>query len=483
MSPDIAPAPPLATEPRGPVQSELQRQAATTLGQRQFRLVWFAALLAAICFEGLGRRYLPQIPATVFYFLKDAVLLVGFARFRINRQTVAIVRHLYGRFLPFLTLAVVWTFVEIFNPDNQSLLLGLLGLRAYWFWWIAPFVVASVLSDPAVRRKAVFVLAAVTVVVALFAVLQFNAPATDTVNTYTVVNGKTLQAFTVGSTQRARVSSTFAFLTGFTAFVSMIPALLLSIGLGESDRKARLAALVATVLAAATLPMAGSRGPIVIGFVLCALVAWRAGLVFTRAGRRIVVLVALAAFATVFAFPDAIQGVINRFNGGDTEDRFISALEVLPPVAMTNNDFPFFGSGTGMEQNYRSQLGVTDDNATWVEGEAGKQLVELGAIGHLLVWMAKLGLAVSLWKASRILKLAGRRAAAGAALAYVILTFFGAHPFDHYYSSLYFLGMGFILQELVQAWPVAFGNRPFARGASAVRTTTEQTRVSAQPAS
>src|SRR6266700_2873693 len=42
-----------------------------------FRLFWFALLLSAICLEGLGRRYLPSVPSTVFYFFKDAVLIVG----------------------------------------------------------------------------------------------------------------------------------------------------------------------------------------------------------------------------------------------------------------------------------------------------------------------------------------------------------------------------------------------------------------------
>src|SRR5581483_6376727 len=203
--------------------------------------------LAAICFEGLGRRYLPQIPATVFYFLKDAILIVGLIRFRINPEARAIVRLFYRAFVPFLTLAIVWTFLEVFNPDQQSITLGLLGLRAYWFWWLAPFVVASVLLDPSVRRNVVFLQSSVAVVIALVAFLQFNAPASDSVNAYTVVDGKTVQAYRVGTTDRPRVSSTFAFPSGFTAFAVLVPALLLSIGLGESNRRSRLAALLATV--------------------------------------------------------------------------------------------------------------------------------------------------------------------------------------------------------------------------------------------
>ena len=31
--------------------------------ERTMKTAWFFALIAAICFEGLGRRYLPQVPS------------------------------------------------------------------------------------------------------------------------------------------------------------------------------------------------------------------------------------------------------------------------------------------------------------------------------------------------------------------------------------------------------------------------------------
>ena len=42
------------------------------------RRLWFGALLAAICLEGLGRKFVPVLPGPAWYFLKDAVLLAGF---------------------------------------------------------------------------------------------------------------------------------------------------------------------------------------------------------------------------------------------------------------------------------------------------------------------------------------------------------------------------------------------------------------------
>ena len=48
-----------------------------------------------------------------------------------------------------------------------------------------------------------------------------------------------------------------------------------------------------------------------------------------------------------------------------------------------------------------------------------------------------------------ILKQAGRRGSASAALSYAALTMFGNLAFDHNWQALYFVGCGFILAEVV----------------------------------
>ncbi len=454
MSASVTMAPtPSVVVPNRPTGVELSRLPSLLSPAKQsFRTIWFALLLGSICLEGLGRRYLPAIPATVFYFAKDAVLIVGLVRFRINRDVRKVFASLYGGFAPFLKLGLLWTLVEIVNPDQQSFVLGLLGFRAYWFWWIAPLVVASVLLDPVVRRKVVVLQAAVTTIVAILAIFQFGAPVDDAVNTYSIVDGQEALAAAVPTTGRARVASTFSYLSGFTDFATLVPVLLLSIGIGERNRRARLAALIATLLAAAALPMSGSRGPFVISLVLCTMVAWRAGLIFTAVGRRVIMLAVVAGFISVFAYPEALQGTMDRFQGDDTSDRVTEFFTILPPVALVRySDYPVFGIGTGMVQNYRQQFGVNPETYGGAESEVSRILVELGVGGYLLIWTAKLGLAVVLWRSSKILMKAGRRAASAAALAYALLGFYGNLVFDHIYAALFFVGFGFILQEVVQA--------------------------------
>ena len=120
---------------------------------------------------------------------------------------------------------------------------------------------------------------------------------------------------------------------------------------------------------------------------------------------------------------------------------------MLPPLAIAMVDHPAFGVGTGMLQNARVALGVPTRYE--VEQEFERHLVELGTVGFLLVWMVKLGLSVALFRAHRLLKRAGRKGAATAALSYAILTMVGNLTFDHVWQALYFMGCGFILADVV----------------------------------
>jgi hypothetical protein len=417
------------------------------------QIAWYAALVGAICFEGLGRKYVPAIPAVAFYFLKDAVLLFGLIRFRPPVAVTRAIRQLFGGFGIIVAAGIGWTVIEMVNPDQQSIPLAVIGLRAYWLWWIAPAVVAGFLQDERQKRRAIYVLLGVAIVVAVMAALQFASPADSSLNLYSVYDGEEIHASdmaTVAATGRARVASTFSFLSGFVDFCLLVPTLLLSIGLETRDPALRRAALIATVCTAAVIPMSGSRSSVVLGISVLLIMAWASGLFFTRVGRRVLIGGILAAIVAAVAFPDAVFGVQTRFeNTEETSGRLGEIATVLPPVAMGAYDYPMTGIGTGMQQNSRFALHVQSE---WdSEAESARMLIELGPVGYLLIWTAKLGLMVALLRAYQILKRAGRRGAAGAALSYAALTMTGNLVFDHIWQALYFLGCSFILAEVVAA--------------------------------
>jgi Kef-type K+ transport system membrane component KefB len=93
-----------------------------------------------------------------------------------------------------------------------------------------------------------------------------------------------------------------------------------------------------------------------------------------------------------------------------------------------------------MQQNARAQFRVRSQY--WAEGEPARLLAELGVVGYVLIWLAKLGLAVALIRAARILKLTGQGAMSGGALAFAFFAFVGNSAFDHNWQALFFVGVG-----------------------------------------
>lgn len=415
------------------------------------QILWFFALVSTICLEGLGRKYLPQVPAVGFYFAKDAVLVLGFFFYRPPAMVTAAASHLLRGYKQVLVVAMIWTALEMLNPEGQSYVLAFIGLRAYWLWWLAPLVIAGLLQWENQKRRAIYALLVMSLGIAVLAAFQFAAPPDSALNLYSVVDGQEVYATEgmVHSTGRARVSGTFSYISGFSAFTILVPTLLLSIGLDSRDRKLQRLTFIVTTATAAVLPMSGSRSSIILGVAVLVVTTWTAGLFATRIGRRVILGASAATVFAVVAFPDAFVGVQNRFEDQDeTNSRVILGVaSILPPAALVTFDYPPLGIGTGMMQNARYSMRLKSD---WdAEIEAARFLIELGPVGFVLVWGTKLGLAVALVRAYRILKRAGRRGAAGAAISYVILTMVGSATFDHIWQALYFMGLGFILGEVV----------------------------------
>jgi len=432
------------------------------------QLRWFILLVSSICLEGMGRKYLPVVPSAVFYFFKDVVLLAGVFWMRPSPDVRRTAHWLYRGYQVWTVVAIVWTIIEVFNPESPSKLLALTGLRAYWLWWLAPVAVASSLRGQQTKRRAIYFLAVMSIGIAILGAFQFAAPPDSTVNLYSTVDGQEVYATaaTVAATGRARVSGTFSFLSGFSAFTVLVPTLLLSLGLEAKDGRLRTVVLVATLVCAAVLPMSGSRSSVLAGVAVLLITAWTAGLFFTKVGRRILIGGIVAVVLAVVAFPQALDGVRSRFEGDETEGRLESVATVLPPVALASFDYPFAGIGTGMQQNSRMAMNVA---STGYDAElvAGRYLIELGPIGYLLVWIANFGVLVALVRASSILRRGGRRAAAGAALAYAALALLANSPFDHISQALFFLGCGFILSEVQEVLSAASAAAAQAQAATA----------------
>lgn len=404
-------------------------------------------LLGAVCFEGLGRRFLPQIPASAYYFAKDACLVAGLFLFGIRPAVAGTARRFFDPFHLALAALVGWALVELANPSQPSLWLGLFGVRSYALWWLAPIIVASALRNRAERDAAVGVLSAVAFCVAAFALFQFSQPADAQVNLYSQGISEGSQAMSIPGTGRPRVTSTFSYITGFADFVGLAPAALLALGLQARSGLTRRIAFAAAALSVAAAPASGSRGALVVGVGSMVLVFVGAGLLATRGGRRVFAALIAAGVLAFAVTPAGVSGVEERFRSGETAGRFGDLLLAVPLYPLLKLEYPLLGIGTGMQQNVRASFGVS---TSWEsEGETGRVLIELGVVGYLLVMLCRLGLCVAMLRLARHARRRKQRSLAGGALAYSVLALTSSLVFDHVSQALFFINLGLLLASFM----------------------------------
>jgi hypothetical protein len=380
---------------------------------------------------------------------KDVVLISAVFLIGIRSDVMALARKLYGKFSIFLLLAIAVTVLQMFNPRQVSNELAILGLRSYWLWWAAPVLIASAVRGSAQRNRLGIVLSIFAIFIALYAAVQFASPPDAQINAYARYNGETVMTTaTVNATGKTRVSGTFSYISGFADFGVAAPIMLLLIGL-DAGFRTRVVAMVGAVLIAGTVAMAGSRSAVILCAAGLIVLLFRSGFVRNRTGRWTLIAIALAAGVSFYRADEAVEGVVSRFEGGDTPHRMENALLILPPLALTLVPYPLFGIGTGMQQSARYQLNIPTEYG--LEDEPPRLLVELGVVGYVCFWLARLGLIVALWRASGILKRAARMGAAGGAAALAVLTMFNSIVFDHVWQALFFTAVGIVLSATADA--------------------------------
>jgi hypothetical protein len=426
---------------------------------RQVRsgLRWWVLLLAAICLEGLGRRFLP-LPPAVLYFAKDGLLLAGAVAIGVSPLVASTTRRLAGPLPILVVCTAMWCFGSLVLPGHPSVLLGLFGLRQYLLWWIAPLICASALlsGNRVIADKADRALAILALVVCALGAYQFSQPVDARINAYAWDPAADVAG--VSTTGRVRVSATFSYISGFANFVIlMTPLLLAAAAQGRADRSRRLVYLAAGALAAAS-PMSGSRATVLYVAVASLSVLGLSGSFRTTRGR--LALVSFVGLTTlgVWLVPDAAQGVQDRFSTDETFLRFRDLALAVPFYAIANTEYPFAGAGVGVLQN--AGAAAQFDSGWLAEAEPQRILIELGLPGYLLVWLSKFTLAVALFRGGRILKRANERAWAGAAWTYAAYSMLLALTTDHVAQALFFVGVGTILARVATAHSRRTPERP-----------------------
>ncbi len=450
--------------------------AAALWSVRRWRIAVQVAMVLLIL-EGAIRKWLVPGAQDLIYFAKDVLLLgvyVGFfrdlprLRTRIRQPAQPV---LYGA----LAFGALFGVLEIFNPSLPNLLVGIFGFKAYFFYVPLLFVIPAAFPNDAALYRFLRGYALIAIPVGMLAVLQFFSPSTSVLNTYARSNEEAYVA-TFGSSSYVRVTATFSFITGYTAYLIATAILILALlGAGRWRFRGHLLLFAALGMTLLGMLMTGSRGPVLILSLLFPLYWWLA-VIRERGGGatfgRLVIVLAVVAGVLVATNQKAIDAFRGRAAGVSDISGRVSSPLMSPYLLLPDAGVLGFGIGATHQTAAMLTPGVVP--YSWLHGllvevETGRIMLELGPIGFLLVYFTRILLTVFAFRQIFALRTRFHRALATATFLFFLAAIPGGAVFD-VTADIYYWFFGGVLmlavrldREAAQKAARAAAPRPVAR--------------------
>lgn len=370
-------------------------------------LRWRHAVMGAmvlVVFEGALRKWVFQEEQQMVYMVKDILLLGAYAGFfvpRLQRRKRLIEHHPAN--VPLILLAAV-AVLQLANPALQNLWVGLFGLKAYLLY--VPLLYLVPAAFPNVWRFRRFCLGylAMALLPMALGVVQFGSPPDSALNRYAWTDELAPGVALFGSDGgQARITGTFSYISGYTAYLTLIVLFALALLVFEREKRLRLGLYGLLALVLANLLMTGSRGPfLVLGAAALALflLAAQAGVRgAARAALFLCVSLPLVAFLAWSAFPEAYREFFERVRQNDDVAERIWGVVENPVWAF--DEAGLLGYGIGSTHQAAAFLNSTDSGGAPppAEGEWERIILEIGALGFALVLLARLLVSYRLWVA------------------------------------------------------------------------------------
>lgn len=391
--------------------------------------------MVLVIFEGAIRKWILPGAQDLVYFGKDVLLIGAYAGYLSAGASRLSTRLVPAGLTSLLVASISFGVVQVVNPQLPTPLLGALGFKAYFLYapllWVLP---ATFRSDTEATRflKRLLLLA---IPVGLLAIAQFLSPPDSWLNTY--ARGGSEFALSFGSSTFVRVTGTFSFISGYASYllatVSLLLGVLATTGWKIASNLWVHGCLGFTVLG---MLMTGSRGP-VISLLLMLPLYWFLSLARERQGadmfaRFVLIFFILALAAQRFA-PQAVDAFAGRALGStDVGGRF--AQPVLAPLHAVDAA-GLLGFGIGATHQAASAVVSGVKEPYWLRGnqievEPGRVMLELGPIGFLLWYAARIGLIVWAFVTGLRLKTRFHRTMAIAAALFLLTQLPASAVFD-----------------------------------------------------
>jgi hypothetical protein len=358
------------------------------------------AAMVLLVFEGAIRKWVLPGSEALVYFGKDLVLLGCYAGFFGRSGRLARLARVPPGLTALLVAAAAYGGLAIANPREPSLLLGLFGFKSYFLYVPLVFIVPAMFNSEAELTRFLYRYALLAIPVGLLAAVQFRSPSSSMINTYAWNPGADFQAITFGSSPEVRVTGTFSFITGYSTYVFTIALVILALLAARRWRiRKNVPLLAALFFSMVGMLMTGSRGPVLQLLLVFPVYLWFS-IVKARGGAaalgRILVIVAFGAAMVSQAFFPAAEAFFTRAQG--TED---VPSRVLSPFVDPYYAFGvggFFGDGIGTTHQAAEKLGAPTSppgiagpaTEEAFEGESGRVMAELGLVGFVLFYGARI---------------------------------------------------------------------------------------------
>lgn len=362
--------------------------------------------LYLVIIEGAIRKWVLPSASDLIYFLKDIVLLGAYARYFILDQTSKRVTC-PSEMKALLWIATVIIGIQVFNTRLDSTPVGLFGFKAYLLYVPLCFMLRDLFRSSEELQSFLKWYLALAIPVGALGALQFFSPPNSPINTY--VAGEEADIATFGGPDdivRARITGTFSYISGYTAYLTVCQALLFSM-LAVKLNKVWMAILLgAQALLMGNMLMTGSRGPVFSGVIVFAGFLLFNQLTRKREVRKAFAMLLLTgvvcAVASLYWFNDALDAFWQRMTTSDSASERMTSSFLEPVAFLSDPEVLGFGAGathpggTGL----RARLGLSGPQVPppEAENETVRVMLELGIFGFLIWYALKLYLILALWR-------------------------------------------------------------------------------------
>ncbi|HEX4494694.1 MAG TPA: hypothetical protein VIE43_03405 [Thermoanaerobaculia bacterium] len=424
--------------------------AAAIWAVRRWRLA-VQLVMVLLIFEGAIRKWVFPDAQDLVYFAKDVLLLGVYAGFFRERPQLRLRFPRQPVLYAVLAFGALFGVMEIFNPALPNLLVGIFGFKAYFFYVPLLFVLPAAFRSDAELHRFLWRYALTSIPVGLLAIAQFFSPASSFLNTY-ARSSEDAYVATFGSSTYVRVTATFSFITGYAAYLMTAVILILTlVAAGRWRFRGHLLLFGALGMTLLGMLMSGSRGPVLILILLFPFYWWLA-VIRERGGfaafGRLVIVLALVAGVLASTGNKAVDAFLGRAAGvGDVSGRVNAPLltpwELLPQVGL-------LGFGIGATHQTAAALAPGVVPYSWLHGltvevESGRIILELGPLGFLFVYFARLLLTFYALRQARGLRTRFHRALATASFLFFLAALPGGVVFDVTSDLFYWFFAGLLM--------------------------------------